>query len=303
MNKTTSYRSQKPAPGGASVLLRQRGLILGLIMLTALFGFEAFNYSTTEYALADILGEVRFAGVQWATILALAFCAIDFAGIARLFLPEGYEESGRETWFLFGAWLLAAALNAMLTWWGVSIALTNHAISSSSFVDAGVLGKAVPIFIAIMVWVTRILLISAFSSSGLRIFALLDDYEHAPVEQAKPQTMVRPQPTPAQRLPAANPTSNYTHPRPAPSQRTPPSQPQPRPASASPRPAPPPPVSRPLPQPAPKPAPRQDDNPPPDENLPPEPEYIPDPTFLMPQSAYHSLTAKSNGARPQSRKF
>jgi len=27
-------------------------------------------------------------GIRWATILAIAFCAIDFAGIAHLFIPK-----------------------------------------------------------------------------------------------------------------------------------------------------------------------------------------------------------------------
>ncbi len=41
-----------------------------------------FNCSTTEYALTDLLGDLDFLNVRWATILAIAFCGIDFAGIA-----------------------------------------------------------------------------------------------------------------------------------------------------------------------------------------------------------------------------
>ncbi|NJN44180.1 MAG: hypothetical protein HC806_05280 [Anaerolineae bacterium] len=85
-----------------------------------------FNYSTTEFALTDLLGDLEFAGVRWATILALAFCGIDFAGIARLFTPEQGADEPTEVWYLFGAWLLAATMNAMLTWWGVSIAILEH---------------------------------------------------------------------------------------------------------------------------------------------------------------------------------
>ena len=65
-----------------------RGLMFGLLIIGALLAFEAFNYSTTEFALSDLLGNLRFAGVRWATILSIAFCGIDFAGIARLFTPE-----------------------------------------------------------------------------------------------------------------------------------------------------------------------------------------------------------------------
>jgi len=37
---------------------------------------------------------------------------------ARLFTPEQGRDEPAEVWYLFGAWLLAAAMNAILTWWG-----------------------------------------------------------------------------------------------------------------------------------------------------------------------------------------
>ena len=67
---------------------QRRGVISGGILLLALFAFEIFNYSTTAFALTDMLGaNLRFLGISWATILSIAFCGIDFAGIARLFSP------------------------------------------------------------------------------------------------------------------------------------------------------------------------------------------------------------------------
>ena len=62
---------------------------LGMIILTALVAFEMFNFTTTEYALNDLLGNLKFAGILWSTILSIAFCGIDFAGIARLFTQIG----------------------------------------------------------------------------------------------------------------------------------------------------------------------------------------------------------------------
>jgi hypothetical protein len=66
----------------------KRGMLFGFLIIGALLAFELFNYSTTDYALNDFLGGLTFLGVRWATILAIAFCGIDFAGIARLFTPE-----------------------------------------------------------------------------------------------------------------------------------------------------------------------------------------------------------------------
>lgn len=152
----------------------RRGLAFGLIIVSALLAFEVFNYSTTEFALRDLLGDLNFLGVGWATILAVAFCGIDFAGIARLFTPEeGADEPG-EVWYLFGAWLLAATMNAMLTWWGISIALINHQTLGNVVIERQLLLRIVPIFVAVMVWLIRVLIIGSFSVAGDRLFSQAD---------------------------------------------------------------------------------------------------------------------------------
>lgn len=145
------------------------GVVLGLIILTALVAFEMFNYSTTEYALRDLLGNLKFAGIGWSTILSIAFCGIDFAGIARLFTPEQGWEEPKEVWYLFGAWLLAATMNALLTWWGVAMAMSSHAVKSTAIVDVNTLTKVIPVFVAVMVWVIRILIIGSISVAGDRV--------------------------------------------------------------------------------------------------------------------------------------
>ena len=139
-----------------------------VIILTALLAFELFNYSTTEYALKDLLGKLQFFGLNWATILSIAFCGIDFAGIARLFTPEQGAREPKEVWYLLGAWLLAGCMNAILTWWGVSMAIVNHTVTSSSIIDHNTLFKVVPVFVALMVWVIRILIIGTISMAGER---------------------------------------------------------------------------------------------------------------------------------------
>ncbi|NPV57555.1 MAG: hypothetical protein HPY76_12905, partial [Anaerolineae bacterium] len=121
MNTSVSQSSRFDPFKGLSKIGARPGLVFAIIILTALLAFEMFNYSTTDYALRDMLGDLRFAGVRWSTILAIAFCGIDFAGIARLFTPESGESEPKEVWYLFGAWLLAATMNALLTWWGVSM--------------------------------------------------------------------------------------------------------------------------------------------------------------------------------------
>ena len=149
-----------------------RGLTWGMIILGALIAFEVFNFSTTEFALKDLLGGLNFAGFRWSSILAIAFCGIDFAGIARLFTPEKGKDEPAEVWYLFAAWLLAATMNAMLTWWGVSVAIADNAnLAASQVVSSATLTGIIPVFVAVMVWLIRVLIIGTFSVSGNRLFS------------------------------------------------------------------------------------------------------------------------------------
>jgi len=180
----------------------RRGAVFGVLIIAALLSFEIFNYSTTDFALRDLLGDLRFAGVRWATILAIAFCGIDFAGIARLFTPEEAGDEPKEVWYLFGAWMLAATMNALLTWWGVSIAILEHQSLGNAVIGRETLLKVVPVFVAIMVWLIRVLIIGTFSVAGERLFS---------VEAASAQPRPRPRPAaaprPARRPAAAQPAA------------------------------------------------------------------------------------------------
>jgi hypothetical protein len=167
----TTFRSNRGITNTLRGLTLRRGMAWGAIIIGALFAFEIFNYSTTQFALSDVLGNLKFAGIPWATILALAFCGIDFAGIARLFTPEQGRDEPAEAWYLFGAWLLAAAMNATLTWWGVAVAIASHTNLSSEVISSATLIKVVPVFVAIMVLLIRVLIIGTFSVKGEKLFS------------------------------------------------------------------------------------------------------------------------------------
>ncbi|NLF64337.1 MAG: hypothetical protein GX579_07010 [Chloroflexi bacterium] len=145
-------------------------MVIGLLFLMALVAFEIFNFDTTRYALDNLLGGVTFAGLRWATVLAIAFCAIDFAGLVRFFLPE--EEDAPTpvgVWYLMGAWLLGATMNALMTWWAVSLTLLNHDLGNEVLSRQQLL-EVVPVFVAVLVWLTRILFIGAFTVAGNWMF-------------------------------------------------------------------------------------------------------------------------------------
>jgi hypothetical protein len=149
----------------------QRISMSGTIIIGALIAFEAFNYGTTEFALADLLGDLRFAEIRWATILALAFCCMDFAGVARLFTPHRDLKSSLEVWYLLGAWFLAATMNAMLTWWSISLALLSHQGLGNELIGRETLLSGIPIFVAALVWLIRVLIIGIFTLTGPRLLS------------------------------------------------------------------------------------------------------------------------------------
>jgi len=225
----TTYR--RNAGDGLAALFRgrkiSRGAAWGMMIIGALLAFEMFNFSTTEFALNDVLGDLSFAGFRWATILSIAFCGIDFAGIARMFTPEQGADEPAEVWYLFGAWLLAAAMNALLTWWGVSIAIISHSsLGAGSVISNATLTKAVPVFVAIMVWLIRVLIIGTFSLAGDRLFSQDRSRTRSTARPAtrRPQTnrataslrpaSSLPRPANSYSRPAPKPQSNYTRPEP-----------------------------------------------------------------------------------------
>jgi len=193
----------------------KRGAIFGGILITALLAFEVFNFGTTSFALQDMLGDLTFAGLRWSTVLALAFCGIDFAGIARIFTPEQGRNEPAEVYYLFGAWLLAAAFNASLTWWGVSVAILNHNAAGGVLVGQQAMTRFVPILVAAMVWLVRVLIIGTFSVAGERLFTLAEvhagaaNYRNKPAPQPRISDVPAPvyRPTPRQ-VPAPSYNAN-----------------------------------------------------------------------------------------------
>lgn len=162
-----------------------RGAVYGVMILSALIAFEIFNYGTTEYAFKDLLGDLSFLGVHWATILALAFCGIDFAGIARLFTPQRARREAIEAWYLLAAWFLAATMNAMLTWWAVSLALISHSQLGNEILDRQALITSVPVFVAVLVWLMRVLMIGTFTLAGGRLFKQDAAHQHRSAARRK----------------------------------------------------------------------------------------------------------------------
>lgn len=176
MNKVTNMNINI---GNGQELL-SRKVVVTIILAIALVAFEIFNFDTTQFALENLLGDIRFAGIMWASILAIAFCAIDFAGLVRIFTPERGREEPKAVWFLTGAWFLGTIANSIMTWWAVSLTLLSHEFGNEVLSREALL-RYVPIFVAMLVWLTRILFIGAFSAAGEDVVGMTRQRNDMPI--------------------------------------------------------------------------------------------------------------------------
>ncbi len=131
-----------------------RKMIIAAILSVALLAFEIFNFDTTQYALRDLLGDVRFMGILWATILAIAFCAIDFAGLVRIVTPQRGQRRAQGR--LVPHWRLVPGHvgqrhHDMVGC--VTDACLNHDFGNEVLSREQLL-RYVPIFVAALVWLT-----------------------------------------------------------------------------------------------------------------------------------------------------
>ena len=169
MNKSQTQTIFRDPVQPLKSLYEKSGGAYTFFLAAVLITLEVFSYSTVNFALSDLLGNIGMGATTWAAILAVAFCGMDLIGIIQLFNPQEQTAQGNEGWFLLGAWLLAAIMNVGLTWWGVSLAIYNHPVESVLVVDPMTIVTIIPIFVALMVLLIRILIIGNISSTIRRI--------------------------------------------------------------------------------------------------------------------------------------
>lgn len=175
--------------------LPSRMTVIGIVFLLAILAFEVFNFDTTRFALNHLLRNQSFNrtdGVSWAAILAVAFCGIDFAGLIHIFTGATDKPyTPRYIWYLMGAWLLGATLNAIMTWYAVSLLLIDSPIVNGVMTQAQLLA-IVPIFVSFLVWLTRIMFIAALAMMGSALLPFLYRQRAAQTTDPMPESSRRP---------------------------------------------------------------------------------------------------------------
>ena len=165
MNLTATQRLTHMTNSFFKQMKLQTRSVYVVVIVMALAAFEIFNFSSTDFALQDILGSQGNGLLPWATILSLAFCGMDIAGIARILTSQNEDGREKSSWYLLGAWVLAAAMNTGLTWWGISVVIYNQPAHAVMIVDPMTYVTLVPVIGAVIVWVMRVLMIGSLVSS------------------------------------------------------------------------------------------------------------------------------------------
>lgn len=113
-------------------------------VLVALVAFEFMSYSSTKTGVESIVGVV-----SWATLLAFAFVAVDFAGAGILFFsPETLKDS---YWSLFAGWALTVIGDVGAAFYNIAASMSADAQTHILVVNGVVSVKMFTIYIPLMI--------------------------------------------------------------------------------------------------------------------------------------------------------
>lgn len=95
--------------------------LLGVILMVGLWLFLLFNAATTLETLDKVLG-----GGIAVVSFGLAVSIVDFAGLARVFVPFVERDHEILSKLLLAIWLAAAVADMILTAWWVDMRIANN---------------------------------------------------------------------------------------------------------------------------------------------------------------------------------
>lgn len=135
-----------------------RIVVTSWLIILSLGMFEVFSYSSSYEALMSMFG-IR----AWAFALAFGLCVVDFAGLAKLLMPDMRDLPEFSLYFLMGAWVVSALGDTSLTWFVVSrhtSTLTSHALVQSGILSIKFFTTWIPLIVAMFTWGIQLLLVT-----------------------------------------------------------------------------------------------------------------------------------------------
>jgi len=138
----------------------KRAWAFNSILVCCLLLFEIFSFSSSREALFGLTGMD-----QWSLLIAFSLCAVDFAGLGKLLIPD--ERLPKDSYgMLFAAWLLSAIGDTFLTYLVVShdmsIRVSQVALVSSGVISVFTWTFTIPVFISVLVWLVQVMLVTGF---------------------------------------------------------------------------------------------------------------------------------------------
>ena len=127
-----------------------RRFIKGIVLAISLFAFEVFNYDTTHMALVNWFAQANPASVNK---IVWAFCLLDLMRLTQFF---GIKHSA----FIQKIWLFGVGVNALFTWYNARMTVWQYDFGHVVLRRQQVV-LYVPIFIALLVFLTRVLFVEA----------------------------------------------------------------------------------------------------------------------------------------------
>ena len=160
-----------------------RGAAWGMMIIGALLAFEIFNFSTTQFALLDVLGDLSF-GVSAGKHPGNCLCGIDFAALPASSRPNGSDEP-KEIYISLAPGF-GSCFNAMLPG-GVFQLHRHHASQYGGAVISTATMTKLCISRAAMILLIRVLIIGTFSLAGDRLFTTSNQraYNNYPQQQTQ----------------------------------------------------------------------------------------------------------------------
>lgn len=146
-------------------------LVVGGIIFLSALAFEVINIATNVAGFESFFGGIKFLGISWAIWATIAFEAADVGCLCyswdRKFDFRTHPEAG----FALTAHFFAGFADAGLSYFAFMMAIGNSVSQMANVVGEKAILTWAPVFLALMIWVIRTLLMGTIVTQGRNIFS------------------------------------------------------------------------------------------------------------------------------------
>jgi hypothetical protein len=156
------HKGHRPTMGS---IVSKRSTVYAAMIIACLLVFETFNIDGNRKGLVILIGMPA-----WANLLAWALAAIDFAGLAKLAVPQFRELPQMAVWTLAIAWGMSAVFDTFLTYVVIATNMIANATTNTlvvgGIVTANFYANGIPTIIAVVLCLLQIFLVWRMESTS-----------------------------------------------------------------------------------------------------------------------------------------